>query len=111
LSISLSDIRKEAAMVKTFLLGFIKIHILHHAAKGPIYGLWLIKELHRHGYAMSPGTLYPILHSLEKEGLLKSRERVVDGKIRRNYVATSQGRRALKSAKEKIGELVQEVME
>ena len=98
-------------MVKTFLLGFIKIHILHHAAKVPLYGLWLIEELHRHGYVMSPGTLYPILHSLEKEGLLKSRERVVDGKIRRNYVATPQGRRALKSAKEKIGELVKEVME
>jgi PadR family transcriptional regulator, regulatory protein PadR len=98
-------------MEKTFLLGFIKIHILHHAAKGPIYGLWLIEELHRHGYTMSPGTLYPILHSLEKEGLLKSRERSVDGKIRRNYVSTPQGRRALKSVKRKIGELVQEVME
>jgi PadR family transcriptional regulator, regulatory protein PadR len=98
-------------MEKTFLLGFIKIHILHHAARGPIYGLWLIQELHRHGYSMSPGTLYPILHSLEKEGLLKSRERLVEGKIRRNYVATPQGRRALKSVKEKIGELVDEVME
>ena len=98
-------------MVKTFLLGFIKIHILHHAAKGPIYGLWLMEELHRHGYTMSPGTLYPILHSLEKEGLLKSRAQLVDGKIRRNYVATPLGRRALKSVKEKIGELVQEVME
>jgi PadR family transcriptional regulator, regulatory protein PadR len=98
-------------MEKTFLLGFIKIHILHHAAKGPIYGLWLIEELHRHGYTMSPGTLYPILHSLEKEGLLKSRERSVEGKIRRNYVSTPQGRRALKSVKRKIGELVQEVME
>lgn len=98
-------------MEKSFLLGFIKIHILHHAAEGPIYGLWLIEELHRHGYAMSPGTLYPILHSLEKEGLLKSRETLVHGKIRRNYVSTQQGKRALKSVKKKIGELVQEVME
>ena len=98
-------------MEKTFLLGFIKIHILHHAAKGPIYGLWLIEELKRHGYTMSPGTLYPILHSLEEEGLLKSQEVLVEGKIRRNYVSTPQGKRALKSVKEKIGELVNEVLE
>ncbi|HTX19449.1 MAG TPA: PadR family transcriptional regulator [Bacteroidota bacterium] len=98
-------------MLKTFLLGFIKIHILHHALKSPVYGLWLIEELRGHGYTMSPGTLYPILHSLEEEGLLKSREVLVEGKIRRNYVTTPKGRRALGEAKKKIGELVNEIME
>ena len=97
-------------MLKTFLLGFIKIHILHHALKGPVYGLWLIEELRSHGYTMSPGTLYPILHSLEEEGLLKSKEVLVEGKIRRNYVTTPKGRRAFGETKKKIGELVDEVM-
>ncbi len=60
-------------MLRDFFLGFIKIHILHHAAQEPIYGLAMIDELRRHGYDLSPGTLYPILHSLERAGYL-SRE-------------------------------------
>nr|HUM34521.1 PadR family transcriptional regulator [Candidatus Saccharicenans sp.] len=59
-----------------FFLGFIKIHILHHAAEQPVYGLWLIEELNRHGYRLSPGTLYPLLHSLEKEKYLECQEKV-----------------------------------
>jgi hypothetical protein len=52
--------------------GFIKLHVLHHASEEPIYGLWLIEELAEHGYKVSPGTLYPLLHSLEESELLKS---------------------------------------
>lgn len=98
-------------MIRDFFLGFIKIHILHHAAKEPVYGLWLIGELGRHGYKLSPGTLYPILHRLEKERLLKSYTKNVDGKIRKYYRTTDKGIKALASIKEKIHELVEEVME
>src|SRR5579859_2643932 len=38
------------------LVGFVRIHILHHAAEGEVYGQWLIEELARHGYRISPGT-------------------------------------------------------
>jgi len=98
-------------MVRDFFLGFVKIHILHHAAHEPLYGAAIIAELHRHGYDLSPGSLYPILHSLEAAGLLSRAERVVAGKLRKYYTITDAGRRALDEARPKIRELVDEVLE
>jgi len=92
-----------------FFLGFIKIHILYHAVERKVYGLWLIEELSRHGYKISPGTLYPILHSLEKEKYLKCQQEVVEGKIRKYYKTTTRGNKALIEAKEKIKELIKEI--
>jgi DNA-binding PadR family transcriptional regulator len=57
-------------MLRDFFLGFVRIHILHHAAEEPIYGLAMIEELGRHGYEVSPGTIYPILHGMERGGWL-----------------------------------------
>jgi DNA-binding PadR family transcriptional regulator len=91
--------------------GLIRLHILHHAAKEPIFGLGMIEELGRHGYRLSPGTLYPIMHGLEKKGLLRSKEQRVGGKIRRVYSATPRGRGALDSAKERVRELFGELLE
>jgi DNA-binding PadR family transcriptional regulator len=98
-------------MLRDFFLGFIKIHILHHAIKEQVYGLWLIEELGRHGYKLSPGTLYPILHKLEKKKLLKAHSENIDGKIRKYYRTTPRGIKALAKIKEKINELVGEVIE
>ena len=98
-------------MIRDFFLGFIKIHILHHAQQEPVFGLALIQELARHGYTLSPGTLYPVLHSLEKDGYLASEERVVQGKVRKYYILTQAGDRALVEARQKIKELVDEVLE
>ncbi len=97
-------------MIHDFFLGFIKIHILYHAIKQPVYGLWLIEELGRHGYKLSPGTLYPILHSLEKEKYLKSYKKLVEGKIRKYYKTTAKGKKAFIEVKERIKELIKEVM-
>ena len=91
--------------------GLIRLHILYHAAKEPVFGLGIIEELGRHGYRLSPGTLYPMLHSMEEAGYLRSRPRTVDGKIRRNYLITSKGRNALAAAKEKVRELFGELFE
>ena len=96
---------------REFFLGFIKIHILYHASKEPIFGVEIVKELARHGYRISPGTLYPTLHRLEKEGYLESSSKVVDGKVRRYYRATTEGKLALEESKKKIREMVTEVME
>jgi PadR family transcriptional regulator, regulatory protein PadR len=96
---------------REFFLGFIKIHILYHASKQPIFGVEIANELARHGYSLSPGTLYPTLHRLEKEGYLKSYPKVVGGKARKYYEATAEGRRLLEESKRKIGELVTEVIE
>lgn len=98
-------------MLRDFFLGFVRIHILHHASQEPVYGLQLIAELARHGYDLSPGTLYPVLHGLEKAGYLVREERVVDGKVRKYYRATPQGERALAEARARIRELVTEVLE
>ncbi|MBM3182595.1 MAG: helix-turn-helix transcriptional regulator [Chloroflexi bacterium] len=96
---------------REFFLGFIKIHILYHAAKSPIFGAEIAEELGSHGYAIGPGTLYPTLHRLEKEGYLTSTTRVVGGKARKYYQATQEGRRVLEHSKKRIRELVGEVME
>ena len=98
-------------MDREFFLGFIKIHILYHASKEPIFGVEIIEELARHGYNISPGTLYPTLHRMEKAGYLKSNSKVVEGKQRKYYRATAEGKLVLKKSGEKIRELVSEVLE
>lgn len=98
-------------MLRDFFLGFVKIHILHHAGEEPIYGLAIIEGLRRHGYDLSPGTLYPILHTMERDGYLEQHNKTVEGKVRKYYTITAQGREALLEAKQKIRELVDEVIE
>lgn len=98
-------------MIRDFFLGFIRIHLLHHAAAGPVYGLWLIEELGRHGYALSPGTLYPILRGLADGGYLRLEKRLVDGRVRKYYRITAEGRRALRAARTRVAELMAEVLE
>jgi PadR family transcriptional regulator, regulatory protein PadR len=91
--------------------GLIRLHLLHHAAQEPVFGLGMVEELARHGYKMSTGTLYPILHGMEKCGYLKSREKRLGRTARRIYRATPRGRRALREAKEKVLELFGELFE
>ena len=98
-------------IVRDVFLAFVRVHVLHHAAAGPVFGLEMIEELRHHGYAMSPGTLYPILHGLYQAGHLQSTEEVVNGKLRKYYVATAKGRDALAESRKKIRELVHEVLE
>ena len=90
--------------------GLIRLHILHHAAKEPIFGLGMQEELRRHGYRISPGTLYPLLQGLEKKGYLRSSEESVGRSRRRVFRATPRGKSALKAAKKKIRELFMEVL-
>ena len=91
--------------------GLVRLHILYHASKEAVFGLGIIEELRRHGYSLSAGTLYPMLHSMEQGGYLRSKTSLVDGKTRRNYVITSKGRKALEGAKEKVRELFGELFE
>lgn len=97
-------------ILKDLFLGFVRVHILYHASQEPVYGTWLIEELAEHGYTLSPGTLYPILHGLEEEQLLSSYEEVINGKVRKYYKTTGAGRRALKSAQKKVSELSSEIL-
>jgi len=94
---------------RDLFLGFVKLHILYHAGQQPVYGLWLKEELARHGYELSPGTLYPMLHSLEQEGLLVRGREVVQGKVRKYYRLTDSGRTALEEGRAKAIELLREI--
>jgi DNA-binding PadR family transcriptional regulator len=89
--------------------GLIRLHILHHAAEKPLYGIWIAEELARHGYRMSAGTLYPILHGLERKGYLRSHEERKGRSARRVYEVTPQGRKALRAARRRVRELFGEM--
>lgn len=104
--------RRKQQQYPELYTALVRLHILHHAAEEEIFGLGIIEELARHGYRLSPGTLYPILHAMEKKALLRSRSvHGEDGRIRRVYSATANGRRALKDGKKKVCELFGELFE
>ena len=95
---------------REILLGFWKIHILHHAAEGPVVGQWMLNELRRHGYDLSPGTLYPLLKRMEKNGWLRSETDPERGpKSPRRYYLTSLGREVLSCLSDKVEELHREL--
>jgi PadR family transcriptional regulator, regulatory protein PadR len=91
--------------------GLIRLHVLHHAAEGPVFGLGMIEELARHGYKISPGSLYPLLQGLERKGYLKSTEQRNGKSLRRVYRATALGRKALAASKSKVRELFHELID
>jgi DNA-binding PadR family transcriptional regulator len=97
--------------VRSFHRGAVQLHVLHHAAEHEVDGAWVTEELARHGHRISPGTLYPTLHRMEDEGLLRSRTKVVEGRRRRLYTATPRGRRALEQARRTLRELADEVLD
>jgi DNA-binding PadR family transcriptional regulator len=96
-------------LVRDFRRGAVAVHVLHHAAQGPVHGAWLTAELAHHGYRISPGTLYPLLHRMTEAGLLRDDEAVVDGKLLRRYRATPRGNKALEALRRSVRELADEV--
>lgn len=98
-------------LLKHFFGGFVRLHLLHHAVQESIYGAEMIEELGRHGYKLSPGTLYPILHDLAESGYLSCLDDVVEGKRRKNYRATKKGEQLLADARTKLRELFHEIVE
>ena len=98
-------------LTREILLSFWKIHLLHHAAEGPIYGQWAIGELRRHGYDISPGTLYPLLKRLERHGWLKcERDPKASKNSRQSYALTEEGQRVLDLIRNQLKELYREVI-
>jgi DNA-binding PadR family transcriptional regulator len=96
---------------RKILLGFIRVHILHHASENDgIYGVWMMEELERHGYKIGPGTLYPILHEMVESGMLKMKKINVNGKIRKMYKTTKKGENTLENMKSFVSELSREVI-
>ncbi len=108
---SKTNIEHDYAVDRELYSGLIRLHVLHHAAEEPIFGLGMLEELTRHGYRISPGTLYPLLHGLEKKGYLRARERRSGKSLRKVYRATPLGKQALAAAKSKVRELFRELIE
>jgi PadR family transcriptional regulator len=102
-------VEQHSTVFRDLMLGFIRLHVLHHASRAPVYGSGISAELERHGYRVSWGTLYPLLHNLAAEGFLEREQQVVAGKVRKYYAITSLGRRALRDAASKAVELVCEI--
>lgn len=99
-------------VMREILLSFWKVHILHHAAEGPIYGQWIAEELRRHGYRISPGTLYPLLKRMETNGWLKTRASSnSSGHARKEYRLTKDGMKVLAFLRAQVKELYREVVE
>ena len=96
---------------REFLLAFWKLHILHHAGEEPVVGQWVMRELRRHGYEVSPGTLYPLLARMEERGWLRSRSDPGGGlRARREYTLTREGRAVLGTLRRRVEELHREVV-
>lgn len=105
------DSTDKKTMQREILLGFWKVHILHHAAQGPLVGQWMIRELRNHGYEVSPGTMYPLLARLEQLGWLRQRPRSTSGLgTRKEYELTAKGREALAFLQDQVTELHREVV-
>jgi len=89
---------------------FVELHILHHASEGPLYGLWMLEELAEHGYKLNASQLYPRFHRLEKSGYVDRTNKVVDGKVRKYYTITRDGRAYLRLQKRRLVELISEAL-
>jgi PadR family transcriptional regulator PadR len=86
-------------MERDFRKGSTRVLILSMLAERPMYGYQIAKELKRRSegyFAFKEGTLYPALHRMEKDGLLRSEWEVVEkGPSRKYYHITEDGRRVL----------------
>ncbi len=101
---------KDKILQKLFL-GFVQIHILYHSKERPVYGAWMMEELKGHGYNIGPGTLYPILNKMEKNGLLNKEGKTVNGKIRKYYSITDLGQEIFEAASKQAAQLFHEIEE
>jgi PadR family transcriptional regulator PadR len=97
-------------VLRHMFLGFMRLHVLYHTEKEAICGTELMEELEEHGFEIGPGTLYPMLHQMQKSGLLTSEDEVVAGKRRKNLRITAAGKKVLAKAKVQLRELASEIL-
>ena len=108
----MSRARSSRDVEREFLLAFWKVHILHHAAEEPVVGQWILEELRRHGHAVSPGTLYPLLKRMQRNGWLRCETDPDTGlRGRRYYHLTPRGAAVLQVLRAAVVELHHEVVE
>jgi PadR family transcriptional regulator PadR len=94
---------------REFQRGFIKLYALWRASKGEVYGVQIIEEMRVLGFRVSPGTLYPVLHTLLEEKDVTVADSVVNGKVRKLYRATPKGREEAEEVIEKLTKLLRKL--
>ena len=100
-----------ARLETEILLAFWKVHILHHAGEEPVVGAQMLRELRRHGYEVSPGTMYPLLARMHRMGWLRLKATRGGGlRARKEYTLTPEGRGVLHQIRAQIEELYREVV-
>ncbi len=97
-------------MMHSFWQGILKFFVLHQAAQNPVYGGKLKKQLQDWDYDISPGSLYPLLHALEKALLLKSRVKIFKGRARKYYDITDQGRAVLAAVEGELAAILAKML-
>ena len=108
-STTVIDTMDEKLIQREMLLALWKAHILHHAAEGPVVGQWMLRELRRHGYDVSPGTLYPLLGRMEGHGWLRCEVNGKGPRARKDYYLTERGREVLQCVRGFVNELYAEI--
>ena len=91
---------------RDMIKGLVRLRILHAAALQPVSGVELSRALALAGHHVGPGTLYPLLHDMEKAGWVKSTGKTVKGKHRRYYRATKKGRAQLEEARSALAQFL-----
>ena len=80
---------------KGLMSGSTALMVLHLLSIKHMYGYEIVKELEsrsQNAFTLKEGTLYPVLHGLEKDGLASSYlENTASGKQRKYYVITKKG--------------------
>ena len=83
---------------KTLVTRSTSLLILKLLENQDMYGYQMIEELARRSddtFALKAGTLYPLLHNLEKEGAIRCYEGSASGRIRKYYSLTKAGQELL----------------
>ena len=96
-------------LTREIFLSLWKVHILHHAGEGPVVGQWMIQELRRHGYDISPGTMYPLLRRMERNGWVRAKRAGKGLRARRDYYLTRSGHKVLALVRKHLEELRGEI--
>lgn len=87
---------------REFLRGFTKLYALWRGSRRDAYGMAILREMRDVGFDLSPGTLYPTLAKLEREGDITWRKQLVGGRIRKTYRLTPKGRKELDEVRERL---------
>lgn len=94
--------KRHQAEYQDLYVGLVRLHVLHAASRQPIFGLGMLHDLADLGYRLGPGTMYPLLHSMERRGWLKAKAALVEGRQRKVYAATRAGKAALAEARHHV---------